>query len=693
MSDNQTKDAINSEHKLDELRRLILQTEQDEIVSLQHRLNDKETRSNELSGVLAAAVEKSAKQGDELSNALMPTVERAVKESVTKDIFIFADALYPVMGPAIRRSIIETFKEMLQSLNVALENSFSWQGLKWRLESLRTGQSFSEIVMLRSLVYRVEQVFLIHRESGILLNHVAESDDIQDADMVSGMLTAITDFVKDSFGLEDKSSLDSIKIDDLTVLIEQGPYATLAIVIRGSAPEGIRKGLRSVIESIHFEYRDLLLNFSGDSSLFDKTELSLASCLTSQVKQKQEGRFFSPQIIILCLLLLFIVAWFFNASYQHEAKWQQYIEQLRQEPGIAITHVSEQSGSFTITGLRDPLARTPQQIRTSLTPIAEEHIHYQLEPYQALLPAFILQRANKVLRPPSEISLTLNEGILTSAGSASKEWQQQARTLARTIAGVNSYNDLYVNNIDFSIFNAPETVILSFSDGTLTAIGSASYQWLLDTQSKVRLINSIKGYDDTQLINQDLVDLNAPETITLTLIDGLLIAEGKASHQWLVETKKESALISGIEEYDDTKVLDNDLHKMTSLIAQLEQKVILFDPYAYELTAVQLKEYMILERVKQLFSVTEILNQQAIIKITGHTDVSGDYDKNITLSKQRADFIYRYLTSQGIAEHKLTVDGVGSKFSSEDLQDEEKSLERSVTFTINTNHLKKGNLK
>ncbi|NJM53355.1 MAG: hypothetical protein HC846_08145 [Blastocatellia bacterium] len=55
---------------------------------------------------------------------------------------------------------------MVQSLNQSLEHSISPKGLRWRIEAWQTGKSFAEVVMLNSLIYRVEEVFLIHRETG-----------------------------------------------------------------------------------------------------------------------------------------------------------------------------------------------------------------------------------------------------------------------------------------------------------------------------------------------------------------------------------------------------------------------------------------------------------------------------------------------------------------------------------------------
>ena len=53
---------------------------------------------------------------------------------------------------------------------------------------------------MHSLLYRAEQIFLIHRETGLVLSHVVgPAVATQDPAMVAGMLSAIQQFVKDSF--------------------------------------------------------------------------------------------------------------------------------------------------------------------------------------------------------------------------------------------------------------------------------------------------------------------------------------------------------------------------------------------------------------------------------------------------------------------------------------------------------------
>src|SRR6516225_539822 len=145
--------------------------------------------------------------------------------------------LYPVMGPAIRKAIAESMNDKLQGLNQALRYAFTLRGLRWRLEALRSGTTFGDVVLKHTLVFRVEHVFLIHRKSGLLLEHIAAEDaTARDPHLVSGMLTAIQDFVRDSFddpSAVEGGAIDSLRLGDLLLWCEAGPQAYLAAVIRG----------------------------------------------------------------------------------------------------------------------------------------------------------------------------------------------------------------------------------------------------------------------------------------------------------------------------------------------------------------------------------------------------------------------------------------------------------------------------
>ena len=75
------------EKALQELRTLLFSEEQHEIVALRERIESPEQRARDVSAVVAEAIQmRRARGGDhELSAALTPTVEEAVRESVRKD--------------------------------------------------------------------------------------------------------------------------------------------------------------------------------------------------------------------------------------------------------------------------------------------------------------------------------------------------------------------------------------------------------------------------------------------------------------------------------------------------------------------------------------------------------------------------------------------------------------------------------
>ncbi len=280
---------MHSADELNSLRTLILAPEQMEISELKDRLNDPEIRAEELSRIIAEAIVIRASKDRKLATALLPTIEEVIRDSVKRDPKFLADSIFPIIGPAIRRSIAESLRAMVESMNTTLEHTFSWRGIKWRIESIRTGRPFAEIVLMHTLVYRMEQIFLIHKETGLVLQHVAaESVDSKDADMVSAMLTAIQDFVNDSFSAKEDSSLQNLNMGELTILVEQGPRTILASVIRGTPPHELKTVLKEILENIEFEYNSALNTFKGDAAPFEPCKTDLKYCLTQA--QKTDGK-------------------------------------------------------------------------------------------------------------------------------------------------------------------------------------------------------------------------------------------------------------------------------------------------------------------------------------------------------------------------------------------------------------------
>ena len=97
---------------LAELRRLINQPEQDQLRELQDRLDDKEQRTDEIAAVLPEALTRSRERSADLIRALQPAVEGAVRESVENRPKVLSDALRPIIGAVVWRSIIESVRDL-----------------------------------------------------------------------------------------------------------------------------------------------------------------------------------------------------------------------------------------------------------------------------------------------------------------------------------------------------------------------------------------------------------------------------------------------------------------------------------------------------------------------------------------------------------------------------------------------------
>ncbi|ETW98582.1 MAG: hypothetical protein ETSY2_42605 [Candidatus Entotheonella gemina] len=267
----------------DELRQLLLEPEREQLQQLEGRLERWRPDPDGLGRMLPEALVRRPNPDAVLGKALVPATEEAIRLSVKQDPDVLSVAIAPVMMPAIRKAIEQALKSMMQSLNQALEHSISIRGLRWRWEAMRTGKPFAEVVMLHALLYRVEQVFFVHRETGLLLWHVAaEPDGMQDPEAVSGMMTAIQDFVHDSFQVADDAALDTFEVGALTGWVERGPKAYLAALIRGNPPQDIRTTLQDTLARLHNEYHDALDEFQGDNTSFATTEPVLEACLLSQ---------------------------------------------------------------------------------------------------------------------------------------------------------------------------------------------------------------------------------------------------------------------------------------------------------------------------------------------------------------------------------------------------------------------------
>ena len=117
--------------------------------------------------------------------------------------------------------------------------------------------------------YVVRQAFLVNK-AGILIAHRGREKDTIDTDILSSMLTAVQDFIKDSFDREGptKERLKRLQYGKLEIHIEHGKYVYLALVVDGPGTERLHTRMNEMVSRIEADYANDLAFWDGNAATF-----------------------------------------------------------------------------------------------------------------------------------------------------------------------------------------------------------------------------------------------------------------------------------------------------------------------------------------------------------------------------------------------------------------------------------------
>ena len=278
------------DRKLDELRNIVWGAGQAEIDQLQgeiqqlheriefleSKLVERTDRAGAVGEVLPAAFDQVEHEQEALSLAMKTPSVRAIHHSARDESDELAVALYPVLGPAVRKMIAN-----LLSFGPPDGGTFA-----------------------------VEQVLLIERESGLLLAATAIDGRTEEADIVSGMLDAIRLFVQDAFHTPEHDGLQDLRVGNISVLVEWGPRAVLASVVRGVPDEAYRLRAAELLERLHKKFEGELSGNSGIAESLDGAVPMLHDLRTVNQPPKERGAllaFLTVLAIVVALLVAVLV--------------------------------------------------------------------------------------------------------------------------------------------------------------------------------------------------------------------------------------------------------------------------------------------------------------------------------------------------------------------------------------------------
>jgi outer membrane protein OmpA-like peptidoglycan-associated protein len=433
---------------LDRLRQLLLAEELDAIADAKQRLQGLEREQQDFSQRLPQLIEQAP--ANEMTKALSVPVAHALGSAVRDNSGSIVDALFPVIGPIIRKAISEALRGLMSDLNSVLERSFTLHGLKWRLEAWRSGVPYAQVVLKHSLRYRIDHVFLIERDSGLVL-HRESSPGLPDldADAIAGMLTAIGQFVRDSVGQDGGDTLEAARVGEYLLWVIEGPRASLACFIHGVPPPALREVLNARLEQIHARLGDP----SGDLSALAAADAVALNQDLDPVGLVRDGAGEEVQakpsrwpLMLIILLVLTSMLWY----YARIERWQAELDQLRgsleAHPGFLLTGMKSHAWrSLDVEGLLDPDA-SPIEPHLQRSGFDDVRTTLHVDGYLSSDDEIVARRARRLLQPPSDIRISVEKGVLSVRGAAQQSWIDTANDKAAWVAGVRTV-DLDVTEI------------------------------------------------------------------------------------------------------------------------------------------------------------------------------------------------------------------------------------------------------
>lgn len=429
---------------------------------------------------------------------IRPIVEKSVESSVSEQSEKFTVILYPLVGSLVRKSVAAFLSHFIEKTNTLLENSLSVKGLKMRYRAWKQGIPFSQYLILQAYRYKVDTVLLIHRKTGTLLSCVTRDSQTDDnADLVSSMLTAINDFVSDSFADHQYTQqLDEIKTDDLSLYISHGPQALLVVASRGVIPAKDRLVFSKTIEQIHNSFLTELLTYEGANAPFVACEPLLQTCLVTQKNQDDSHKkkpWFGYASVALLFALLFWFCWI-----KIEARLLvTQLSKLNEQPGFVVTELDVRNiNTVSLAILRDPDAISMSKWLADAN-IAPERIQIMERPYISLDKDIIIKKIN-ALTLPLDINAKLTDEKnghekLSLIGQINWQGYQDFKSALNQISGIDRFD------INFSELMIKNTALTNETQIDKIQTNKIKHSILKQKIAQLNLVQIDFKVNDTQL--------------------------------------------------------------------------------------------------------------------------------------------------------------------------------------------------
>jgi len=128
----------------------------------------------------------------------------------------------------------------------------------------------------------LRNLFVLTKD-GVSLYEYSFGIEIQDPALISAMIAALTNFVREATG--SKKALRTVDQEDKKVILYHGDYVTVALLSEKDLPI-IHKRIKNFTESFEEQYGIHLKNWSGETTMFKGTEILLSKEFPLDVEEQ-----------------------------------------------------------------------------------------------------------------------------------------------------------------------------------------------------------------------------------------------------------------------------------------------------------------------------------------------------------------------------------------------------------------------
>lgn len=608
MSDSNKPGGSNPADDLQRLRELILGKQGTHLDALYRRIEDPESRTGDVAEVLPDAMHRVVADPVTQPKIEQPIVD-TIRGAIKRDTESFAEALFPVLGPAIRRAVSDALKALVQRINAALEHSFTVKGLRWRLEAARSGVPFAQIVLRETMLYAVQEVFLIQPHSGLLLARARRADAlVLDEDAFSAMLTAIQAFIQDSLGMPEGEKLRSAELGDQSLWVLNGPKAALACLVIGSPPHDVRNRLMDTLETLHAHFGDQL--DLPPEQLRDRPaiELLLEETLSEEMADGNGGKNNTRARLLwglAGLTLLAFLAWGTWQAYENRQLEQEITRLFEAQPGYVLAAHDTGGGKLHFRGLRDPLTETPEALLQNAN-ITTQDVTLSFRPYQSLEKDFVLRRLRASLGEGGMVTLLLDGSTLKVSGS----------------------------------LTSSQHAVLKSLPGSHPLIAAVDV-------TPVRLAPG-------EAVAQARRKLDAPDSVSISATKDRLMLDGFSNAAWYREAVANAGPVGGWL-LDFTPLRAALADRMKVLQGNINGQIVMFSRMLELSTSAPGQLDKLGQEIREMLELATVLDTGLAIRLEGSADGVGDSDINRELALDRARLIQSELVNRGVDPHHLTI--------------------------------------